>query len=159
MADPTKPTNLPPLPPLPDLPPDLVDPGVSPDLLAPVDDARPHKPWYLRWHLWDRDDWVQLIVVALLALLVLGEVSDWYSDRSQAKVNGRIACQVDNVAETNNASIQRLRELSPVLEAARELSAATDAEDQATAVQKVRDRVVQVGQATGAHLELKDCKL
>ena len=158
MAEPT-PTELPPQAPLPDLPADLVDPGTSP-VQKPGEIPRRRKsdlkPWYLRWLLWDRDDWVQVVVVSLLAILVLSQVSDTLKDRAQSRVNDRIACQVDNVAQTNNESIRRLREQAPVMEAGRELAEADDPVEEAKAVQKLRERVALVG-PPHAGLETRDC--
>lgn len=98
---------------------------------------RPPPLWW-RWRFWTRDTWAAIIMFALLGVIVLGELSDFYNDREQTKRDTHQECLLGNLADTNVESIRRLRAQAPVLEAARKLIGAQSDAEKLAAVNELR---------------------
>lgn len=91
-----------------------------------------------RLRAWWQTNGVQVIVFALLAVIVAGELSDFVNDRAQERRDELQACVVANLSETAGESLRRLRIQAPVIEAAGKLITAATPEERAEAEEALR---------------------
>jgi predicted negative regulator of RcsB-dependent stress response len=89
---------------------------------------------FARFRLWWSENAVQFIVLCLLAVIVAGELSDFFNDREQAARDQHQECVLGNAVEQSAESVRRLRAQSPVLDAARRLISAESQKEEAEAV-------------------------
>jgi predicted RecB family endonuclease len=87
---------------------------------------------------WWSENGVQTVVFLLLGVIVLGEVSDFYNDRSQDRTNDALVCSVGNLSEQSSESLNRLRQQAPTMTAARQIIAADTAAERLAAAEELR---------------------
>lgn len=87
---------------------------------------------------WWSENGVQTVVFLLLGVIVAGEVSDFYNDRSQERTNDSLVCSVGNLSEQSSESLNRLRLQAPTMTAARQIIAADTAAERLAAAEELR---------------------